>query len=249
MSLRRLHPVDELESCTYCQRGSLFFTCLHKGCKFHYHTLRTMQTHEREPHNCPEGCEACKAIREGKNDMFIESVRKKYSPPSAGSSSPEPVPSAPSSAAAHDAKNKPVEGEAHSDGSASRSATPSLSSGYVSQSLYNKLSEDQEKMQEGMVISLPRHPVVHEILDMYLKQVNSETVQTLGINVDQIGAMTRGLEAMFNVALGRTLLYKGERGQYAHQLELRKQMRKEADPALFYGVEHLTRMLFGFPSS
>ena len=23
-----VHPVDELESCTYCQRGSLFFTCL-----------------------------------------------------------------------------------------------------------------------------------------------------------------------------------------------------------------------------
>ena len=217
-----------------------------------------MQIHEREPHKCPEDCEACKALREGNHDIFVESARRKYSPPNAtqdGSSTPvsstsEPassVPLVPSPPAPHDARSKQTETEARSDGSASRPTTPSLSSGYVSQSLYNKLSEDQEKMQEGMVVPLPRHPVVHEILDMYLKQVNSETVQTLGINVDQIAAMIRGLEAMFNVALGRTLLYKDERTQYAHQLELRRQMRIGAEPAMFYGAEHLTRMLVWIP--
>ena len=119
--------------------------------------------------------------------------------------------------------------------------------------LYNKMLDEQDKVAQGWLVPLPRSPNVHELLGAYYQRARQRAAaaapagDTLDVQGEQLAARLRGFEEMFNVALGRALLYKEERTQLARILEQQRQMRTIADPARLYGVEHLARLLVWLP--
>ena len=114
--------------------------------------------------------------------------------------------------------------------------------------LYGRMVDEQEKVQEGALVPLPRTPSVHDLLGAYLQHLSEEQLGALGLGAKQVAALLRGTEALFNVALGRVLLYKEERSQLARLLEQQRVVRAPVpEPAHVYGAEHLARMLAWLP--
>ena len=199
----------------------------HKGCPAHYHTIRMMQRHEHEDHTCPSDCPACAAICERREEFFRESSRSRYAP------------------------------QCHSGGFASHPAAPAPATATaqtgngnnaVLGALYGRMVDEQEKVQEGALVPLPRTPSVHDLLGAYLQHLSEEQLGALGLGAKQVAALLRGTEALFNVTLGRVLLYKEERSQLARLLEQQRVVRAPVpEPAHVYGAEHLARMLAWLP--
>jgi mortality factor 4-like protein 1 len=111
-----------------------------------------------------------------------------------------------------------------------------------------RLVDDREAIQNGRsLIPLPKPPstTVAEIIRQYLLGVGEATAQRLGHDVPSLRTAATGIQGLFDVALGRMLLYKPERLQYARILQ--RLGRQDARPSDVFGAEHLARLIVTLP--
>lgn len=224
-----MEHITDSGSCDLNAHSRLNGTHRHTGCMAHYHTMRMMQRHEHEDHPCPSDCPACAAIREHREEFFRESARSRYAPQCGTSKENQTTTTAAAAATAQVTQT--------GNGTST-----------VLSALYGRMVDEQEKVQEGQLVPLPRTPSVHDLLGAYLQHLSEEQLGTLGLGAKQVAALLRGTEVLFNVALGRVLLYKEERTQLARLLEQQRVVRAPVpEPAHVYGAEHLARMLAWLP--
>lgn len=100
----------------------------------------------------------------------------------------------------------------------------------------------------NQMVPLPSKYPVSELLDDY-REFQEPNVIPGSLNAAVLEELTQGVREYFNLALGRILLYKQERRQYA---EWRKRIMNKNDPihkegekSIFqiYGAEHFLRLL------
>ena len=184
-----------------------------------------MQRHEHEEHKCHSECPACAALRAHREEFFRESGRHRHALQSHSGNESTTTTAATAATTTTGHNNNAALGV-----------------------LYGRMVDEQEKVQEGALVPLPRSPSVHELLGAYLQHLSEEQLSALGLGAQQVAALLRGTEALFNVALGRVLLYKEERTQLARLLEQQRVVRAPVpEPAHVYGAEHLARMLAWLP--
>eukprot|EP00727_Mastigamoeba_balamuthi_P003795 m51a1_g13412 hypothetical protein (153) ;mRNA; f:153-745 len=101
----------------------------------------------------------------------------------------------------------------------------------IPQALKRRAMEDAQAIRDGVSLSLPRTPSVHEILQRYTSYVTADSAAILG------------LEHLFNIAATRVLLYRPERLQYAGmRSDASMQEMQRIEASRLYGVEHLVRL-------
>ena len=95
-----------------------------------------------------------------------------------------------------------------------------------------------------MLVNLPSKSPVAKIIDDYVAQEKVKRAPG-SAEADLLDEIDTGLRSYFNSCLGRILLYKFEREQYA---QVRKQWINEdgKGAANYYGGEHLIRLLGKF---
>lgn len=107
-----------------------------------------------------------------------------------------------------------------------------------------RLVDDTETIgNEGSLVPLPRPTTVRSLLAKYREGVNEEAARMLRLPEETIRDALVGIEDTFDAALGRVLLLKLERTQYAKLLEAYPGRR----PGDLYGAEHLARLLVKLP--
>jgi hypothetical protein len=98
------------------------------------------------------------------------------------------------------------------------------------------------------LIPLPRSNAVMDILEDYLnyKITHDAKQEDAGSSsATEEGWRSKVLQVrnLFNEMLGRRLLYRFEKQQYAMVCEQHREKYGQVDPSLIYGAEHLMRLL------
>lgn len=108
-----------------------------------------------------------------------------------------------------------------------------------------KLVDECESIQnEGMLLPLPKPIPCSDVIARYIERLTDSTAQRVGLTKRQMTDAARGICEVFDSALGRMLLYKPERVQYAAILETRHGTTK---PSRIFGAEHLARLIVKLP--
>ncbi|KAI5830713.1 MRG-domain-containing protein [Schizophyllum commune Tattone D] len=109
-----------------------------------------------------------------------------------------------------------------------------------------RLVDDWEAVtKNNQLVSLPRQPNVKQILEEFEAYVRRERPASLPDIDALLPSIISGLKTYFDKALGKNLLYRFERPQYATIREKFDAEGKEMSEA--YGAEHFLRMLVSLP--
>ena len=113
-------------------------------------------------------------------------------------------------------------------------------------SIKKKLVDDRESIQnEGMFVPLPRVVTVFDIIEQFKAGTTETKAQMFGMTKQQMAESAEGIKEVFDATLGRVLLYKPERIQYAKILESRHGAARM--PSNIFGAEHLARLIVKLP--
>lgn len=100
----------------------------------------------------------------------------------------------------------------------------------------------------NQMVPLPSKFPVSDLLDEY-REFQEPNIVPGSLNAAILDEMTQGVREYFNLALGRILLYKQERRQYAEWrkriLNKNDSIHKDGEKSLYqiYGAEHFLRLL------
>ncbi|KAL1742359.1 MRG-domain-containing protein [Schizophyllum fasciatum] len=109
-----------------------------------------------------------------------------------------------------------------------------------------RLVDDWEAVtKNNQLVPLPRNPNVKQMLDEFEAFVRTEKPTGLPDPDALLTSVLSGLKTYFDKALGKNLLYRFERPQYASIREKYDAEGKEMSEA--YGAEHFLRMLVSLP--
>ncbi|TRM69225.1 MRG-domain-containing protein [Schizophyllum amplum] len=109
-----------------------------------------------------------------------------------------------------------------------------------------QLVDDWEAVtKNNQLVSVPRQPNVKQILEEFGAYIHKEKPPNLPDPDAHLGSVLSGLRTYFDRALGKNLLYRFERPQYASIREKFEAEQKEMSEA--YGAEHFLRMMVSLP--
>lgn len=112
------------------------------------------------------------------------------------------------------------------------------------------LVDDWEEVTKNLaLVPLPSQKPVNTILDEYFEEEKEKRFPG-SADMDLLEEVVAGMKEYFDVALGRMLLYRFERQQYAdvikHWAGGKGEWKGKSCPGDTYGAEHLCRMLGTF---
>ncbi|KAL8955517.1 MAG: hypothetical protein Q9193_006666 [Seirophora villosa] len=113
------------------------------------------------------------------------------------------------------------------------------------------LVDDWEEVTKNLaLVPLPSQKPVNTILDEYFEEEKEKRFPGSS-DMDLLEEVVAGMKEYFDVALGRMLLYRFERQQYAdvikHWASGKGEWKGKSCPGDTYGAEHLCRMLVNLP--
>ncbi|KAI4167467.1 MAG: hypothetical protein LQ348_007656 [Seirophora lacunosa] len=113
------------------------------------------------------------------------------------------------------------------------------------------LVDDWEEVTKNLaLVPLPSQKPVNTILDEYFEEEKEKRFPG-SADMDLLEEVVAGMKEYFDVALGRMLLYRFERQQYAdvikHWAGGKGEWKGKSCPGDTYGAEHLCRMLVNLP--